>query len=138
MLLPTHSPHGSIPQRVIRTGVVLPMGPAYARHDIQTNVVEERVTRATGRQVPAELQGSFAGTDAFGQPVTEFQMAEAVAPEQAMAYGAGLHKLGRFIRKHQIRLPAELRALDGVFKTLAQDKAVVLRFRNGATVSVEP
>lgn len=149
---------GSIPEFMMRTGVIAPFNPYDVRHDITERNVEREVRVPVGyppgvaQYGPPEgsavsplpegavisIVGVFAGTDSFGRAVTKFDLPAAPESGAAMETGRRLKRLARTMRAQggALQLPADV--VGGPLSALARGEAVVLRFANGVTVSVAP
>lgn len=122
--------HASIPEMVMRTGVIETFNPLNARQDINVNHVE-RITH-----IPVGTQpGTINGADANGQPVREFPpMQAAPDPESAKRAVAGLQAAARLLRDRGLTtLGPDL--VGGPLSAMARGETVVLRWTNGVAIS---
>lgn len=134
---------GSLPGWVMRAGQVAPFNPYDVRHDI----VEGNVERATrvpvgmrpgyaGYEPPPSMAPTMAGSDAFGRAIMSFDLPHNLPPDGAQRYAAQLRHLAQTARRIGLNLTP---AAGGTpLAALSAGHTIVLRWRNGVKVSVNP
>jgi len=145
MILRTPNPYGqmtSVPQNVMRTGIVEAMSPYAARHNVRERDVE-MMTRVpvglepgTASYAPPPVPSRTLGSDANGENVMEFEMPTGAGPQEAQRLAGRLALLARTARSAGFTLP--IHAVGGPLASLINGSAIVLRFKNGVRVSVTP
>ena len=125
----------TIPEYVMRTGVITIFDPRQARAGANQRFVEETVRTPVGREAGKVPDGSGAilGSDASGRPVRQFNMPQMPTSAQALRATAALKESASLIRRHGLHR-AVTPIVAGPLAALARGEAVVLRFSNGVAV----
>lgn len=137
-----HSPYGSrgpsggsMPEFVMRTGVVAPYSPYAARRDIRQRSVQDATRVPVGiAQQPLAPGMMLLGSNAMGAPIISFDLAHDAGPEEMQRLGSQLHHLASIARRAGFSLPPA--AVGAPLAALVAGSTVVLRSRSGAQVSV--
>lgn len=144
----------SLPEFVMRTGVLAPFGPTHVRQDVRPAHIRKVTSLPTGAptapnrptttaaplptivappQAPGQMNGYLAGADAAGRPVREFPQEGAPTTLEAKTAAAAIKKAASLVRA---RIPAgAIPALvGGPISSLVRGEAVVLRWPNGVAI----
>jgi hypothetical protein len=142
---------GSLPEFVMRTGVLSPFGPTNIRRDVKSAAIARMTAMPTSRPtapnrpttyadpaagpVSGAFAGYYLGADASGRPIRDFPV-DAGAPTTAEAASAvsALKEVAKRIRKRlgAAAIPA---LVGGPLSSLVRGEAVVLRWPNGVAIS---